>query len=75
MSATGDWVWIFQRADASPVEALPASAVTSGFPTQSDAEAWLGESWRELLAGGVDMVSLYEGDRCVYADMSLHPPD
>lgn len=75
MSTTADWVWIFQRADSSPVETLPASAVTSGFPTQSDAEAWLGESWRELLAGGVDMVSLYEGDRCVYADMSLHPPD
>lgn len=73
MSATGEWIWIFQRSDATPVDPLPTSAVTSGFPSQSEAEAWVGESWRELLADGVDAVSLYEGDRLVYGPMSLHP--
>lgn len=74
MSATGEWVWIFERADGSPVEPLPAAAVTSPFPAQAEAEAWIGESWRELLDSGVDAVSLYEGDRLAYGPMSLHPP-
>lgn len=73
MNATGAWIWIYQHADGRPVEALPADAVTSGFPAQADAEAWFGESWRALLESGVDAVSLYEGDRLVYGPMSLHP--
>lgn len=44
-----------------------------GFPSQADAETWVGESWRELLAAGVDSVSLLrEGER-VYGPMSLRP--
>ncbi len=73
MNATGAWIWIYQQADGRPVEPLPAGAVTSGFPSQSEAEAWFGESWRGLLDSGVDAVSLYEGDRLVYGPMSLHP--
>ena len=73
MNATGAWIWIYQRGDGQPVEPLPAAAVISGFPSQSEAEAWFGETWRELLAAGVDAVSLYEGDRLVYGPMSLHP--
>ena len=45
------------------------------FPTQSDAETWLGENWRELLSAGVDQVSLLDGDRVVYGPMSLRPAD
>lgn len=74
MNTTGEWVWIYQQADGQPVETLPSGALTSGFPSQSDAEAWVGESWRELLEAGIDAVSLYEGDRLVYGPMSLHPP-
>jgi hypothetical protein len=42
------------------------------FPSQSDAESWVGEVWKELLDGGADAVTLFEGDRKVYGPMSLH---
>jgi hypothetical protein len=74
MSASGDWVWIYLRADGTHVDPLPSTAVTTGFPAQAEAEAWVGEAWRELLDSGVDAVTLYEGDREVYGPMSLHPP-
>ena len=35
----------------------------------------MGEAWQELLADGVDAVSLLEGDRVVYGPMSLHPAE
>jgi hypothetical protein len=46
--------------------------MTENFPTQGDAETWLGEIWRELLNCGVDAVSLLEDGRVVYGPMSLH---
>lgn len=53
----------------------PASAPEPGtFPSQAEAETFIGETWRELLAAGVDQVNLFEGDRKVYGPMSLHPP-
>jgi hypothetical protein len=45
------------------------------FSTQSDAESWVGEQWRDLLESGVDAVTLLEDDREVYGPMSLHPPE
>ena len=45
------------------------------FPTQADAETWIGENWRDLLDAGVDQVTLLEGDRVVYGPMSLHPAE
>lgn len=47
--------------------------VSPTFPSQADAESWVGESWRDLLAGGVDQVVLLEADREVYGPMSLRP--
>jgi len=41
------------------------------FPSQSDAESWLGESWRELREHGVAEVRLFEEEREVYGPMSL----
>jgi hypothetical protein len=41
------------------------------FPTQAEAEAWLGDAWRELADEGVTDVTLQEGDRVVYGPMSL----
>jgi hypothetical protein len=65
------FTWRFETADNSAVEAdgLPSER----FPTQADAESWIGEAWRELLDQGVDQVRLLEGDREVYGPMSLHP--
>ncbi|MCT2584121.1 hypothetical protein [Actinophytocola gossypii] len=52
------------------------------FGDQGDAEDWLRDNWADLLARGVDDVTLVrDGDRdggdgeVVYGPMSLHPPD
>ena len=65
------FTWRFETSHNETVEAagLPAER----FPTQADAESWIGEAWRELLDQGVDQVRLMEGDREVYGPMSLHP--
>ena len=65
--------WRYESIDGSDVAA--AGLPQERFPTQADAESWIGESWRELLDGGVDQVSLLEGDRVVYGPMSLHPAE
>ena len=49
-----------------------AASAAAGFPSQSDAESWIGEAWRDLLEEGVDQVTLFEADREVYGPMSLH---
>jgi hypothetical protein len=65
------WTWRYVDAEGADVSApgLP----TTGFPTQSDAESWLGEEWRSLVEAGVDAVHLREGDTEIYGPMSLHP--
>ena len=66
---TDEWTWTYLDADAKAMtgEAL----VTSGFPSQSEAESWLGEAWRELADVGVDTVTLLHEDGIVYGPMSL----
>jgi len=65
------WSWRYEDADGTPV--TPAGAPSRGFPTQSDAESWLGEEWRALLENGVEAVHLLENDQPVYGPMSLRP--
>jgi len=62
------WTWSYDSARECTADPSPE------FPTQSDAESWIGESWRELLDAGVDTVALLEDGRVVYSGMSLHPP-
>lgn len=62
------WVWRFENAAGKPV----AGVDEQPFPSQADAETWIGETWRELVEAGVDRVVLLEGDREVYGPMSLH---
>jgi hypothetical protein len=69
----GDWTWRYERTDGSVVALTPPDAPES-FPSQADAESWIGEEWRVLLEAGVDAVILLEGDRVVYGPMSLHAP-
>jgi hypothetical protein len=66
--------WRYETADGQPVERedLPRQG---GFPTQSDAESWIGEVWPDLLDAGVDQVSLLEDNALVYGPMSLHSAD
>ena len=65
------WTWRYEKSDGSPADDLAAS---QSFPTQSDAETWLGETWQDLLAEGVEQVTLLEDARVVYGPMSLQPP-
>lgn len=66
---TDEWTWTYLDADATTMtgEAL----VLTGFPSQSDAESWLGERWRELADAGVDAVTLHHEGTVVYGPMSL----
>ncbi|GGL04165.1 hypothetical protein [Planomonospora parontospora] len=64
------WRWRYEDANGGEVTEgvmMPGDAFTS----QADAESWLGENWRELLAAGVEKVTLLEDDRVEYAGMSL----
>ncbi len=61
------WTWRFENADGTPAQAEDPGT----FPSQSDAETYLGETWRELLAAGVAQVTLFEDDRKVYGPMGL----
>jgi len=65
------WIWRYESVDGSPVDG--AHLPRGSFPSQADAETWIGEAWRELLAAGVDQVTLLEAGREVYGPMSLRP--
>ena len=70
------WTWRYERSDGSPVNFEQSSkrSADESFPSQSDAETWIGEVWKDLLDDGVDQVTLLEDARVVYGPMSLHPP-
>ena len=65
------FTWRFEGTDGSTLER--ADLPTPSFPSQADAESWVGESWRELLAAGVEQVSLLRDGEVVYAGMGLRP--
>lgn len=64
------WSWRYEKADGSETTG-PAET----FPTQADAESWVGEAWPELAEAGVDAVTLLEDNRIEYGPMSLKPPE
>lgn len=59
------WTWQFLGESGESVDA-GEDVVTEEFPSQSDAESWLGENWRQLLANGVVEVRLVEDSRVEY---------
>ena len=61
------WTWRFLAPDGGTAPGVDdgTGRTDAGFPTQSDAESWLGEHWRGLVEDG----------REVYGPMSLAPPD
>lgn len=70
---SSDWHWDLLDAGGAPV---PESTVrVPAFPTQSEAESWVGEEWPALVEAGVDAVTLREGDAVVYGPMSLRAAD
>ena len=66
------WTWSYEGPDGAPVQAGPGAPEQPAFPTQADAESWVGEIWSDLAGLGVDAVTLFESDRAVYGPMSLH---
>jgi hypothetical protein len=57
------WQWRYQNSGTTQ----EVGEVSEEFPSQSDAESWLGEQWRDLLSAGVDEVVLEENGRIEYA--------
>ena len=74
-ASSSTWRWRFLDSSGGETtiatDALPTGS--PAFPSQSDAESWVGEQWRELLDAGVESVVLLDGDRTVYGPMSLRP--
>ena len=65
--------WLWRYLDAQGEEMTQVAGAAGPFPAQADAETWLGESWSDLLAEGVESVSLLDGERVVYGPMGLRP--
>jgi hypothetical protein len=65
------WSWRYQDADGRPVT---PPVEEESFSAKGDAESWLGETWRDLLAAGVTRVVLAEDDRVEYT-MPLTPAE
>ena len=59
------WTWRYEDVNGKPLE-----GPTEAFSSQSDAESWLGQAWRELTASGTATVVLVEDERVEYR-MSL----
>lgn len=70
---TFPWHWDFLDSAGAPLHDPQVGAPS--FPTQSEAESWVGEQWPALLDAGVDAVTLCEGEIVVYGPMSLRPAD
>lgn len=66
------WWWRLEDATGAEV-VLEGELAEQRFPSQADAESWVGETWSALAGEGVDAVTLFDLDRRVYGPMSLHP--
>jgi hypothetical protein len=61
------WIWRYEGEDGRT-----DAGSSESFPSQSDAESWLGQTWRELVKTGVVTAVLVEDERVEYR-MSLLP--
>jgi hypothetical protein len=62
-----DYRWRCQDANGYDV-----AGTETLFVSQTEAENWLSATWAELMAAGVDKVTLLHGEAEVYGPMSLH---
>ncbi len=63
------WTWRYEDEQGAVVD----GPIPQQFDNRSDAESWLGESWRELSEAGVHQVSLINDGNVVYGPMGLDP--
>ncbi|MBT8227573.1 MAG: hypothetical protein KJO75_19050 [Dactylosporangium sp.] len=55
------WTWRYEDAAGRPID-----GPSETFPSQSDAESWLGQAWKDLVAAGACASVLCEDDRTEY---------
>jgi hypothetical protein len=65
------WHWRLEDPAGGEIDPGTLGVEIPESDNQGDAESWLGENWRELLARGVATVTLLEGDEEVYGPMGL----
>ena len=62
------WTWRIETSDGA---AVSLDFEVPEFSSQSDAESWLGEVWRELAEAGAGQATLLDDDHVIYGPMSL----
>ncbi len=67
------WTWRLEGPDGARIDPADLGVEVPSSDNQGDAESWLGENWRDLLARGVATVSLFDGERKAYGPMGLAP--
>ena len=65
------WHWRLEDPSGGEIDPASLGVTVSESDNQGDAESWLGENWRELLARGVATVTLFDGETEVYGPMGL----
>lgn len=65
------WHWRLEDPAGTTIDPAAVGVEVPESENQGDAESWLGEHWRDLLARGVATVTLLEGEEKVYGPMGL----
>jgi hypothetical protein len=65
------WRWRLEDPAGATIDPATIGVEVPEAENQGDAESWLGENWRELLARGVATVSLFDEGEKVYGPMGL----
>jgi hypothetical protein len=65
------WHWRLEDPAGVAIDPSTVGVEVPEADNQGDAESWLGEHWRDLLARGVATVTLFEGEEEVYGPMGL----
>ena len=73
--AVMSWTWQLEDPSGAVVDPASLGVEVPESDNQGDAESWLGEHWRDLLANGVAAATLFEGTTKVYGPMGLAPAD
>ena len=71
--AVMSWTWQLEDPAGTVVDPAALGVEVPDSENQADAESWLGENWRALLAQGVATVTLLAGGARVYGPMGLAP--
>ncbi len=65
------WHWRLEDPSGATIDPAALGVELPESESQGDAESWLGEHWRDLLARGVATVTLFDGEEKAYGPMGL----